>query len=55
MQDIIKTGSMPGNSWYNAGIVVDKQDNLYVSDFSNSAILKITPARVVSNYEDRPD
>lgn len=32
------------------GIVVDKQDNLYVSDGYNNTIRKITPAAVVSTY-----
>jgi hypothetical protein len=30
------------------GICVDSHDNLYVADFSNNAIAKITPAGVVS-------
>jgi sugar lactone lactonase YvrE len=33
-----------------AGIVVDAQGNVYVSDFGNNMIRKITPAGVVSNY-----
>ena len=30
------------------GICVDKADNIYVADFSNNAIAKVTPAGVIS-------
>jgi hypothetical protein len=35
---------------FNGGMVVDKQDNLYISDAGNSSIRKITPGAVVSTY-----
>ncbi|WP_345210473.1 IPT/TIG domain-containing protein [Mucilaginibacter gynuensis] len=35
---------------FTSGIVVDKQDNLFVSDGSNNTIRKITPDAVVSTY-----
>jgi hypothetical protein len=30
------------------GMCVDKADNIYVADFSNNAIAKVTPAGVIS-------
>ncbi|HRY46591.1 MAG TPA: chitobiase/beta-hexosaminidase C-terminal domain-containing protein [Candidatus Paceibacterota bacterium] len=32
------------------GIAIDKQDNLYVADFANFRVRKVTPAGVVSTY-----
>jgi sugar lactone lactonase YvrE len=37
------------------GICVDKADNLYVADFSNNAIAKVTPAGLVSVLAQNPD
>lgn len=38
------------NFSYNSGVVIDKQDVLYVADGINNSIRKITPAGVVSTY-----
>jgi sugar lactone lactonase YvrE len=37
------------------GICVDQADNLYVADFSNNAIAKVTPAGVISVLAQNPD
>jgi len=37
------------------GICVDKADNLYVADFSNNAIAKVTPAGRISVLAQNPD
>ena len=37
------------------GMTVDSQDNLYVADFSNNAIAKVTPAGVISVFAQNPD
>lgn len=44
-------GAAAGAEFYSpSGIVVDGQGNVYVSDFGNNVIRKITPAGVVSTY-----
>ena len=37
------------------GMCVDSKDNIYVADFSNNAIAKVTPSGVVSVFAQNPD
>ncbi|MGE9744713.1 NHL repeat-containing protein [Bdellovibrio bacteriovorus] len=43
------TGTAARFSWP-VGITIDSSDNLYVADYSNSAIRKVTSSAVVSNF-----